>query len=527
MKTAILFFIGVVEAMVSYSQVENCNACAGGSTNTGGGGCSTVQMSGNHLPPENNAPWELIFQEEFNSPTLDYNNVWESAISDCGPPPNAITCIQRDNLQISNGIANLQTLYEANSLCNWVIWDPLQTGTSYLNYTVPNIAPIQKFGPGKFEIRAKIPVISGQWAAFWLYNHTPGDPDMGNEIDMFEIKQDEPDVNTNCGPACDNPPYALPEDAGRRMIMTSHSKLTPNGTQCAPQKCYIHNTPLSDDFHVYTLIWDEDYIQWILDGNLLYTRKRLEYLPSTNVTTKEVNFPHPDLPMSLFLSTSIWSEHLVNSLNEEGAYTCSPPLTPNDFLIDYVRVWKKECGTGFRELCYDTDPFVFHDPNNAIVKAATIHMASSCLKWVVHNGQKLKLGATDEIKLVDFEARLGSEFVATITRCEELDYRNNPLYTQEVSSNQSDILKESETIKTITVQPNPNNGEFRLEIQSSKNDITQLEMIDITGTIHYSESIDLLEGNNSISISRLDLSPGMYFIRVNGIIETIKILITK
>ncbi len=79
----------------------------------------------------------------------------------------------------------------------------------------------------------------------------------------------------------------------------------------------------------------------------------------------------------------------------------------------------------------------------------------------------------------------------------------------------------------ISVYPSPNFGEFTISIQSPINANPNIYLLDLSGRILHTQSISLLEGLNQIQVSKPGLSSGVYFIRIDGFDEQVKVVITK
>jgi beta-glucanase (GH16 family) len=101
---------------------------------------------------------------------------------------------------------------------------------------------------GRFEMRARVPRGRGLWPAFWLL---PANGTWPPEIDVSEILGHDP--------------------------MTFHASLhwpSVGGRQCATHAVATSRN-LSADFHVYGVTWDEQGIEWHLDGAEMYRRDGL------------------------------------------------------------------------------------------------------------------------------------------------------------------------------------------------------------------------------------------------------------
>ncbi|MBA3900912.1 MAG: glycoside hydrolase family 16 protein [Bacteroidetes bacterium] len=91
----------------------------------------------------------------------------------------------------------------------------------------------KKFSYGKYEARVKIVKGKGLCPAFWTFGDTPG----YNEIDVFEF------WNGNTS----------------KHNMTAHY----NGNMCLKN---YKGPDYAENFHVFTLIWEKDKMEWYVDG---------------------------------------------------------------------------------------------------------------------------------------------------------------------------------------------------------------------------------------------------------------------
>jgi hypothetical protein len=78
----------------------------------------------------------------------------------------------------------------------------------------------------------------------------------------------------------------------------------------------------------------------------------------------------------------------------------------------------------------------------------------------------------------------------------------------------------------ITIVPNPSNGIFSLNtnwIQGA----SSIDIIDITGNLVQSQTINTTKGQKSVALNLQDVSDGSYLVRVvsNQRVQTVKLLI--
>jgi hypothetical protein len=79
----------------------------------------------------------------------------------------------------------------------------------------------------------------------------------------------------------------------------------------------------------------------------------------------------------------------------------------------------------------------------------------------------------------------------------------------------------------INIMPNPNSGTFNLSFESPLAISPTLYIIDLSGRILHTQSISLQKGLNQLEISKPELPAGIYFIKVDGFDEPIKMIISK
>ncbi len=117
------------------------------------------------------------------------------------------------------------------------------------NYTSSRLTTMgkQSFKFGRIDIRAKLPKGQGIWPALWMLGDnfpTAGWPTCG-EIDIMEF---------------------LGHDL-TKVYSTIHFKSGANPRNIS--KSFINSTPLPDEFHVYSLVWETDKMRMLIDDKLI------------------------------------------------------------------------------------------------------------------------------------------------------------------------------------------------------------------------------------------------------------------
>lgn len=172
------------------------------------------------------------------------------------------------------------------------------------NYTSARITTqaLKEFKYGRFEARIRLPVGRGIWPAFWLLGadeDVVGWPQTG-EIDVMEYRGQEPNIvhGTLHGPG-----YSAANGMTRRYVL-------PDGRFDA-------------GFHEFAVEWDEDQIQWKVDGTVYHEIKR-SYVPGKWVFDK---------PFYIILNVAVG-----------GGYVGPPDgstVFPQTMLVDWVRVYRR------------------------------------------------------------------------------------------------------------------------------------------------------------------------------------------
>jgi len=268
------------------------------------------------------APWHLVFADEFNGGTLDadkwvtffpFCEVADQCWSSRSGFPTSIALDADSNVTLS-GDGTLRILTRQGPLATWYDHSSV--------YTTGVIFSRQKFKRGRFESRIKLPRSTARylWPAFWLFGGGP----RCSEIDILEIL--------------------------KRPTNTFHYALHRYNYECdeilAHDQGNINVKELSEDFHVFRLDWDTWFIDWSIDGELIYRACRVYDTAGRPVSGCNVPggiyvqnqaFPGQDHELSLIISSGLGSGPLVDALGN------GPPIPdlPAVMEVDYVRVYER------------------------------------------------------------------------------------------------------------------------------------------------------------------------------------------
>lgn len=137
--------------------------------------------------------------------------------------------------------------------------------------------------------------------------------------------------------------------------------------------------------------------------------------------------------------------------------------------------------------------------------------------------------AGNEIYITNgFQANLNSYFHAYIDDfvCDNDDNQYKILISDDENILPSQNGSKEKHAEFFNLYPNPNGGEFSISIKSPFTFSSQLHIMDISGRVLHIQSFFLNEGQNQIQISKPELPSGIYFIKVDGFDEPVKMIIS-
>ena len=247
----------------------------------------TIPENG-YSTPETYEGMTLVWSDEFDGPNINSNNwTFEIGTGNGGWGNNELQYYQEANTSIIDG--------------NLVVEARRETiGSS--SYTSSRLITKDKqsFQYGRVDIRAVMPKGQGLWPALWMLGSNfsqVGWPACG-EIDIMEMKGGENSDNLVYG--------------------TAHWEQ--GGHVFYGQTITNDSGKLSEDYHVYSLIWDEESISWFFDD--------------INYNSVDIN---PDA-----LSAFREEFFIILNIAVGGDFPGSPDNTtifPQWMIIDYIRVF--------------------------------------------------------------------------------------------------------------------------------------------------------------------------------------------
>ena len=259
----------------------------------------TIKNNGTYYPTDNDGyisplsytGYTLVWNDEFNGTTIntDYWN-FETGGSGWGNNELEYYTNSSNNSYLSNG--------------NLVIEARKETLGSN-NYTSArlNTSGKKSFQYGRIDIRAKLPVAAGLWPALWMLGNnigTVGWPKCG-ETDIMELIGSSPN----------------------RVVGSIHWAQANGSSGTVNNAYFLPSGDFSAKFHVFSLIWKQDYIQILVDG--------IAYVTATNASITSGTWPF-NAPSFLIFNVAVGGDW-------PGPPSASTTF-PQRMFVDYVRVFQ-------------------------------------------------------------------------------------------------------------------------------------------------------------------------------------------
>jgi len=270
------------------AKINGASKAAGTITNNGS---YYPSDSEGYISPSTYPGYTLIWSDEFNDATINTNN-WNYDIGGSGWGNNELEYYTNstNNAYLSNGKLVIEARQET-------------IGSNKYTSARMNTAGKQSFKYGRIDIRAKIPVSHGMWPALWM---------LGSNI------------STTPWPGCgETDIMELVGSAPNRVVGSIHWAQA-NGTSGTFNNVYfLSSGDFSQQFHVFSVIWQMNYVQIIVDG--------LPYMTATNSSITSGTWPF-NAPFFFIFNVAV------------GGDWPGPPdattIFPQQMLVDYIRVFQ-------------------------------------------------------------------------------------------------------------------------------------------------------------------------------------------
>ena len=252
----------------------------------------TPRFNVGYTTPASYPEYALVWSDEFDNNILDPAN-WGYDLGDgcpnvCGWGNNEIIWYQEENATVGDDFLTIEAREESAG------------GYSYTSSRIKTQGK-QSFQYGRVDIRAKLPYSQGVWPALWMLGEnitTVGWPSCG-EIDVMELIGGGNNDSVTHGTGHWN-------NNGHNYMGGSYS---------------LANGIFADQFHVFSIIWDANQIQWFVDDNLFYT------LDITDPTRTEFHNPF------------FFIFNIAIGGNWPG-YPDATSVFPQTMVVDYIRVFQ-------------------------------------------------------------------------------------------------------------------------------------------------------------------------------------------
>jgi len=258
---------------------------------------AAVSVAAAQGPYDPGAGWTLVWSDEFDGTAVDSAN-WNFDIGAGGWGNGEWEYYRAENATVDGGFLTITAKAEA---------------FADAGYTSARMQTSQKqaFTYGKVSMRAKLPFGQGIWPAFWM---------LGADSSSFNLYG-----GTVPWPACGEADImemigGLADGSGDYTTHGTLHYLNAAGRDPGPSFAYRNPAKLSDDFHIYELVWTPHSFTWLLDG-LAYGTKIVD--PDMGAFSK---------PMFILLNLAIGGPW--------GGWPDSTTVFPQTYVVDWVRVYE-------------------------------------------------------------------------------------------------------------------------------------------------------------------------------------------
>lgn len=237
--------------------------------------------------------WEMVWNDEFDSTAVNTQK-WNFDIGNgceinlCGWGNNEKEYYRKENVSLSNGLLTITAKQEKFNTFNYTSGRINSSGKASWKY-------------GKFEARIKMSKGQGLWHAFWMLpqDQVYGGWPRSGEIDIMEYMGQKP---------------------GMIQATIHYGDPWPNNKYSYSQK---FASDFSTDFHTYTVIWEEEKLEFYVDSTLIGVK--------TPQTIAPYKWPF-DQRFYFIINTAVGGNLTDNYINNA--------ILPGYMQVDYVRVYK-------------------------------------------------------------------------------------------------------------------------------------------------------------------------------------------
>lgn len=365
------------------------------------------------------------------------------------------------------------------------------------DYTSARLNSKYAFTYGRVDINAKMPPEGGTWPALWL---------LGKNLSEEGAYWQTQGFGTTNWPVCGEIDIMEQFTDKNHIAGAIHTPISNGGTENTGG---IDANTSTTNFHVYSIIWNQDEIQFLFDDEEYYT-----YNPTTkyggkntNSSSNEMNWPF-DEPQYLILNVA-----LGGLVGDPG-----PNFIDAIMEVDYVRVYQPKSSV------LSIIDFSFGvDENSAIGTPVGTVAASYAGSGILT--YSIIAGNDDGIFQID-----GSTGMISVADGSKLDFETRSSYSLSIEVTDGvlseigtvnvivgdlneDVLSiDNESIEAYIVYPNPSQDLLKVEFVYEIQEI-DLQVFDMNGKQHQVEYQDELK---SLNLDISNLTSGVYFIQIHN-----------
>jgi beta-glucanase (GH16 family) len=266
------------------------------------------------------AGMSLIWQDEFTGTQLDTSkwnyeqgyylsndpNTWGWGNNELAHYTNST-----QNVFVQDGKLNIRVLNDPKAFPQ----DP----NRYAPYSSGKINTKDKLSLkyGRVDISAKLPTGNGLWPALWML---PEDSVYGawaasGEIDIMEAKGRLPGTTSGA---------------------LHYGGQWPVNRYLAGEYHFPQGQTFANEFHVYTMIWEEDNFKWYVDGKFFFKVTKEQWYSVAVPSNPNAPF---DEPFYLIMNLAVGGHF-------DGGLSPGPSDIPATMQVEYVRVYKEDGNGG-------------------------------------------------------------------------------------------------------------------------------------------------------------------------------------
>ena len=315
-------------------------------------------------------PWQLVWYDEFNGYT-DGSGVYINDldphrwVKQSGVGLHPFYSYDPSNITINSGVLYLAT--------NQIPTSPRYTCSWVNGPTTPGLGDLPLFRRGKFEARISYP-------SYW-FSHSNFELTGEN----FGSIMAYPYYDLSIAEAYGGPLGIDFSDLGssfREKITAGFGSGCPGpsttNTETIASNHYCETHAIFDNYHTYTLEWDENYEHWYYDGTLLKTFPRYNAIdpshttvctvPVSGIYNSDPSFPicegWPHTPSGLIGTDGMYI-NLSSFIDKDVFRHTSTPYEIGAMKVDWVKVYQRAdtIQKGFYNLCdrHMTGPTIICD----------------------------------------------------------------------------------------------------------------------------------------------------------------------